>query len=335
MVLFNMHLRWLKASSKKNRLQTAGFTLLELLVAMIVAGIVVSGLLYIVVELLQIDRREAVLDRTQRDMQRALNYISDDVREAVYIYNDPSTVSANLSDIASSGNPILAFWRPDPVDTTQFDCTNPTIAADSDLLKECEGLEVRQSTYSLVLYLQKEDNSSVWLGNSRIIRYELDKYSNLSDLTKTTGYNDPAGVNTNFANWTPTGTTTAGVKSVLVDFVDSPTREAANPFDKAPLNDTVPGTSTASPCLSLGAAYNIAPSTATTTTNTSFFSCIRDPNPAVAGAEGNGNQDIYLFLRGNIEGAKGSVRAMSEDSALPMLETRVMMRGVINKNPGS
>lgn len=333
MLPFSIRFHRLRVNSNDRRPKTSGFTLLELLVAMIVASIVVSGLLYIVVELLQIDRREAVLDRTQRDMQRALNYISDDVREAVYIYEDPSVVSANLTDIASTETPVLAFWRPDPIDTAKLDCTNAAIVADSDLLKECKGLEVRQSTYSLVLYLQREDKSAVWTGNSRIVRYELDKYTSLSNLTETTGYNDPAGVSTNFAGWTPSGTTTSGVKSVLVDFVDSPNRDSANPFNKSPLSDTLPGTSTASPCLSLGSNYKISPSSATIISDTSFFSCIRDPNPTLVGAEGNGNQDIYLFLRGSIDGAVGSIGSASSDSSLPMLETRVLMRGVINKNP--
>lgn len=316
--------------SSRRKYRVSGFTLLELLVSMIVAGIVVSGLLYIVVELLQIDRRESVLNRTQLDMQRALNYISDDLREAVYIYSTPSTVAAELTDLSIGEVPVIAFWRPDVIDATKLDCADFTSGSDKE--KECEALEVRQSTYSLVLYLQKKKDANVnWSGQSRIIRYELDKYTDLTTLTPTTGYNDPAGVDTNFNDWKRLGTTTNGVKAVLVDFVADPDRADTNPFDKSPLNDTVGGASM--PCSSLGSEYEISPSTATTVKNTSFFSCIRDPNPTAVDVEGNGNQDAYLFLRGSIVGASGSISSFSDDSALPILEERVLMRGVINKNP--
>ena len=334
MALFRLSFRWLRTSLKHSN-KASGFTLLELLVAMIVAGIVVSGLLYIVVELLQIDRRESALTRTQLDMQRAINYIADDIREAVYVYEDPSVVASQLSDVSIATEvPVLAFWRPDVIDATALNCA--TFTAGSILERECQALEVRQSTYSLVLYLQKKkDGNANWQGQSRIIRYELDKYTNLSTLAKTTGYNDPAGVDTNFNGWTRDGTTTNGTKSVLVDFVATPDRDTSNPFNKSPLNDTVNGLASGAPrpCQSLGAEYVISPNTATTIRNTSFFSCIRDPSPTVVGSEGNGNQDVYLFLQGSIAGIGGSVGTIGNDSTLPILETRVLMRGVINKNP--
>ena len=93
-----LNLRLRRFYSKFKRTNISGFTLLELLVAMLVSGIIVSGLLFLVVELLKIDRREAVLDQTQRDMQRAMDYVVDDIREAVYIYDDPSTIVPQITD---------------------------------------------------------------------------------------------------------------------------------------------------------------------------------------------------------------------------------------------
>ncbi|MEM9004012.1 MAG: prepilin-type cleavage/methylation domain-containing protein [Cyanobacteria bacterium P01_F01_bin.86] len=287
---------------------------------MIVAGVIVSGLLYVVVELLQIDRRESVLAQTQQDMQRALDYIADDIKEAVYLYEDPTTVTAQLTDLPT-GTPILAFWRPDAIDTNLPNCS--TWAAGTTTFEQCEVLKVRQSAYSLVVYLQKErDTNANWSGESRIIRYELDKYSDLSNLTVTTGYQDPASSDVDFSTWTRDGSTTDGASAVLVDFVDSPT--SATAYNKSPLSDS---------CNSLGTEYTIVPSTATTTTNTSFFGCIRDPDPTVSTTAGNANQDAYLFLRGSIDGAGGALNIYSTNSSLPTLETRVLMRGVIDKNP--
>lgn len=321
MVLPTSTSRLYKLLLKSKSFSGAGFTLLELLIAMIISSIVVSGLLYLVVELLQIDRRESVLDQTQRDMQRALNYIADDIKEAVYIYENPSTVTTKLKDLPSGSLPVLAFWRPDPI-TDIPDCDTAPISTTDTLRRECETLEIRQSAYSLVVYLQKEkDTNANWSGKSRIIRYELDKYSNVDTLAKTTGYTDPAGLGFDFDAWTINGITTNGTSSVLVDFVDDPDTT----FDQPPLNDA---------CNSLGTNYQIVPATATSTANTSFFGCIRD-STAGGGVGGSSNQDIYLFLRGNIDGAGGAITSFSDESRLPVLETRVLMRGVIDKNPAN
>ncbi len=288
---------------------------------MIVASIVVSGLLYLVVELLQIDRRESTLTRVQQDMQRAIDYIADDIKEAVYIYDDPSSVRSQLSDLPIGAVPILAFWRPDAINTNIPDCT--TWGALTSTFAECEVLEIRQSAYSLIVYLQKaRDTNANWPGKSRIIRYELDKYQDLATLTLTPGYRDPAADGIDFSTWSSSGTTTQGSKAVLVDFVDDSTAT----HNKAPLSDSPA-------CSSLGAGYKVVPSTATISTATSFFGCIKDPAPELSESTGNGNQDAYLFLRGSIDGADGAVNAFSDDSSLPTLETRVLMRGVINKNP--
>ncbi len=310
-------LHWTLASK---RFKLSGFTLLELLVAMIVASIVVSGLLYLVVELLKIDRRETVVDQTQRDMQRALDYISDDIREAVYIYSTPSTVANNtqLSNLPA-GVPILAFWRPKPVDTGIPVCSTASFASDPAKVRECDVLRIRQSAYSLVVYLQKpKDGNANWRGKSRIIRYELDKYKNLATLESTPGYRDPAEDGVNFSTWSTTGVSTAGTSTVLVDFVDDP---------------LFPPSFVPNCTRELGSEYSIVPSTASTT-NKSFFGCIRNPNSATASTAGS-NQDAYLFLRGNIDGAGSGFGPVGRDSALPTLETRVLMRGIIDKNPAN
>jgi prepilin-type N-terminal cleavage/methylation domain-containing protein len=127
---FHLYQAFLKVKQSK----VSGFTLLELLVAMIVSSIVVSGLLYIMVELLKTDRRESVLDQTQRDIQRAVDYISDDIREAVYIYSTPSTVTAQITN-PPGGVPILAFWRPDPV--TDLPTCSTLGASTTTIFQQC------------------------------------------------------------------------------------------------------------------------------------------------------------------------------------------------------
>ena len=119
-----------------NRWRSAkGFTLIELLVAMLIATIIISTLLSFVVSIIDIDRREQAKVESQGEVQAALNYIADDMQEAVYIYNadgitrlttDTPEIPANPSaipptplipavppqlPIVSDSTPILVFWK--------------------------------------------------------------------------------------------------------------------------------------------------------------------------------------------------------------------------------
>ena len=144
----NLLLRFLVTHSDRG-----GFTLIELLVSMIISSLVVSGLLYLVVEILGVNQRDASRSDTQRDLQMAMDYIARDVREATYVYGvtqarkadgtlDMNTKESCLyaypdalvrgqsgkctgllrflppalivDDPTKGGNyPVLAFWKPE------------------------------------------------------------------------------------------------------------------------------------------------------------------------------------------------------------------------------
>ena len=138
-----------------------GFTLLELLTAMVIGSIIVSTLLYGVVNILQTDQRDASRSDTQRDMQMAMDYIARDVREATYVYGitqDTITSAGGATSLGpkesclydyraasldrgtsgkctgllnylpnvlkTGGNrPVLAFWKAEPLPSTmQTNC---------------------------------------------------------------------------------------------------------------------------------------------------------------------------------------------------------------------
>lgn len=137
----------LASKGPKNR----GFTLIELLVAMLISGLIVSGLLYGVVEILGINQKDSSRNDTQRDMQAAIDYITRDLREAFYVYGTEIGVDATgnpttqlvscLSESPTGGAaargangqctgllsylpahlraanniPVLAFWKPEPL----------------------------------------------------------------------------------------------------------------------------------------------------------------------------------------------------------------------------
>ena len=81
----------------------SGFTLLELLIAMVIGSIIVSTLLYGVVNILQTDQRDASRSDTQRDMQMAIDYITRDVREATYVYGITQDTTTNSDGTTSLG----------------------------------------------------------------------------------------------------------------------------------------------------------------------------------------------------------------------------------------
>jgi prepilin-type N-terminal cleavage/methylation domain-containing protein len=328
--------KWLFVANKQ-RQRLKGFTLLELLISLVIASIVVGGLLYVVVELTTIDKRETNLDQVQRDMNRAMGYITDDLQEAVYVYTDPGQMATQLAadpnfPDAVGEVPILSFWRIDPVETNLPTCSSTAMT--TTVFQQCQLLGIRQAAYTLVVYVQKvNDGNRNWSGQSRIIRYELSKYRSPipADLAMRPGYRDPTDpldALASFELWQSNGTP-AGSSSVLIDYVQAPTLTPPVALDRAPLNDA------GGPCRRYGLVgtnplYRISPSTATTTTNNTFFACVRDPAIGMSAAN-RGNQDVYVFLRGNVQGVSGGVRGYSNETSLPILETQVLVKGVVNK----
>jgi prepilin-type N-terminal cleavage/methylation domain-containing protein len=306
---FNLHsrplTRWLLTHRRPSRQR--GFTLTELLIAMVVGSIILGSLLYLVVELLGVNAREERLTQAQQDTRRALDYISRDVREAVYVYSDPTAIVSQLTD-APAGTPVLAFWRLKPIDVAALPNTCP--ATPIERKEECETLKVRQNVYDLVVYFHRDNSdSSLWSGPRRIIRYELTNYSNLGGLTVTSGYSDPSKPGNSFAEWTKGTGNTVGRPVVLTDFIDnhSGTVTVACPTGLAP-----------SP-----------PNGATTSNN--FFVCVRDS--VLVGS--NLNQSLYVFLRGSSADPTGTAVIFgptSQASLLPTLNTEVQVRGVIEKS---
>lgn len=224
------HLRMLLRMLPK-RTDRRGFTLIELLVAILISGLIVSGLLYLVVEVLGINQKDASRSDTQRDMQMAMDYITRDLREAFYVYgtevedasvescleNRPLAV-ANTRGVESkctgllaylpahlrSANnvPVLAFWKPEPLpDSVSAYCkTNaPSIGV---VVRDANGNVqpnpvdrvpcVAQRMYTLVVYSLNTDNTGgIWKGRARIKRYALPHFVESASNTKKPGWVAP------------------------------------------------------------------------------------------------------------------------------------------------
>ena len=179
----------IRGKSKSDSQQ--GFTLLELLVAMILASIVIGSLLTFMLSILNTDRREQAKSASEQEIQAALEYISRDLQQALYVY-DSSALTANHSTTpATSGiadqippvkaapgcnttehncTPVLAFWKRKLIDDVI-----PTDADDCDATPPVEGCD-DAFVYSLVVYYKITDKAgtpSTWSKAARVGRFEI------------------------------------------------------------------------------------------------------------------------------------------------------------------
>ena len=184
-LLMSRQLKHFKLAQK-----TSGFTLIELLVAMIMAFLIIGPLMGFMINTLNTDRQEQAKATSEQEIQSALDFIAQDLDQAVYIYdadglNNKSTdnppgikdqilpvaTSTNSNCVNNSSNtcvPILAFWKREfnqgilPASTTS-NCTSNS--------SNCNDTFV----YSLVVYyfIQGNNANGTWSNAARIGRFEI------------------------------------------------------------------------------------------------------------------------------------------------------------------
>lgn len=179
----------LQSSQRQNsklREKFNGFTLIELLVAIIIAGIVITSLLGFMVNILTTERKERAKVASQQEIQAALEYMVQDLQEAVYVYDATGLNSGNTSattpvairqrippvrpvagcNTVANCEPILVFWK------RRFLERGDTV----------RGVQVGSVTggndtyvYSLVAYyLINNAGDPTWSGAARIARFEIE-----------------------------------------------------------------------------------------------------------------------------------------------------------------
>lgn len=79
----------IKSQLKRSRLvqQVNGFTMIELLIAMILAFLIITPLLGFMVNIMDTDRKEQAKANSEQEIQAALDYIARDLQQAIYIYD--------------------------------------------------------------------------------------------------------------------------------------------------------------------------------------------------------------------------------------------------------
>jgi len=186
----------LKSQHQRNRSGPAqtekGMTLVELLVGSIMAFLILTPMLAFVVDMLNTDRREQVKTNTEQDIQAALDFMAQDLSQALYIYDnkaingpaDPNEELVKDQLPPANGTPILVFWKRkqirnavDPNQPPQKTPKQCAAATPPNSPNPCNDTYVR----SLVAYYLVPEGTpnSPWCqpsGNdcpSRIERYEI------------------------------------------------------------------------------------------------------------------------------------------------------------------
>jgi hypothetical protein len=287
------------------------------------------------VELLTSDARETARTETQREMQMALDYISSDIRESVYVYDgnciDGDDECEGFVDAISRDNsvPVLAFWKLEdlPRAVVGNHCSGGSGEAPLDV--PC----LSGRSYSLIVYYltRNGENDEIWSGLGRLERGRLATFTNQGGPHFTPPYapvedEDP----TTFRRWEPDSMEHFQV-TTLVDFVDS------RPLDEIAELQETPSASVRCPD-----GHIITPSDETLDANgfgevRNFYACIRDDS-ILADDDDNAtaqtfNQKVILFLRGNAAGKPGIRDA--NIGFMPAIQTQVLNRSVREKTPRS
>lgn len=161
---------------------TTGFTLIELLIGMVLATLVVTPLMAFMLNIMDSESKEEAKATSEQEIQAALDFIAQDLKQAVYIYDDdglknnysstyPGTsgIKNQIPPVASAPNcvstttcvPVLVFWkrelRPDILTVTGSSEKDDTFV------------------YSLVAYylIDGDVSNGIWSDAARIARFQI------------------------------------------------------------------------------------------------------------------------------------------------------------------
>ena len=156
-----------------------GFTLIELLVSMVISFMILGTLLAFLSNILNSERREQAKATTELEIQSAINYIADDLQEAVYIYDADgiAAIKSQLPEPAATDIPVLVFWK-----RTFFSKESQVVLANGTTTRvgclgkisdtnDCD--EKDYFGYSIVSYYLIKDNNSEQSNAARIGRIEI------------------------------------------------------------------------------------------------------------------------------------------------------------------
>ena len=322
---------WMKFSTRKNR--DHGFTLAELLIGLVMAFLVLTPLFGLMISIMNTDEKEQAKTTSEQELQTAIDFITRDLQQAVYIY-DSQGVTNNYSATAANsgirdslptvagGVPILVFWKQEVVSNVI-----PTTGPNDDA-----------SVYSLVAYYLINSPSTIWSNTARIARWQIKdgvrSPSDTSGVTCNPSYNTsikfvdadncpspgfkPFDLDMN--QWQRSGSFTNDPQ-VLVDFIDQ------TPNNQTPNNQTTVPNITPSCANANQSSVTITP--ISSATMTSFYACVS--NYADPTNQGQVISTAQIFIRGNalarIQTSNIDYEDNSQQTYFPTVSAIIQARG--------
>lgn len=315
---------WMKFSTRKNR--DHGFTLVELLIGLVMAFLVLTPLFGLMISIMNTDEKEQAKTTSEQELQTAIDFITRDLQQAVYIYdyqgvtNNYNTIAANsgIKDslpTVTGGVPILVFWKQELVSNVI-----PTTGTNKD----------DASIYSLVAYYLINSPSTIWSNTARIARWQIKdgvrSPSDTSGVTCNPSYNTsikfvtcpspgfkPFDLDMN--QWQRSGSFTNDPQ-VLVDFIDQTPRDQTN------VPNITPSCANANQ-----SSVTITP--ISSATMTSFYACVS--NYADPTNQGQVISTAQIFIRGNalarIQTSNIDYKDKSQQTYFPTVSAIIQARG--------
>lgn len=341
---------------KARRLARAGFTIAELVIGATIGVLLLSGMMYLVVEMTRVERTQTARGETEREMAQALDYIAAELREAVLVY-DRNCLGATGTGNGSTcpgldlpTNTVLAFWKREPVPDSNF-LANVYGDTDQDKIdryardnacvtnRDCNAvMNYVRTQYTLVVYVLcpnpgnpgrpgpncernrgfKSDTGTEPRGPARIMRGYFRQYV---WGERASDFENRLRVS-DFQNLDP---------------LESPTWPASIPFwnaDNANSEILISNVDWEPPRVNVNcpAGYVSTTGVGQNTGFRSFFACVRERRGV---AETGFVQDVYVYLRGNAADRAGlrEIERSGTNIYRPAVETYVRTRGSYNRRP--
>jgi type II secretory pathway pseudopilin PulG len=324
---------WMKFSTRKNR--DHGFTLVELLIGLVMAFLVLTPLFGLMISIMNTDEKEQAKTTSEQELQTAIDFITRDLQQAVYIY-DSQGVTNNYSATAANsgirdslptvagGVPILVFWKQEVV---------------SNVIPTTESKKDDASIYSLVAYYLINSPSTIWSNTARIARWQIkDGVRSPSDSGETCSgsYDESIKFVVNKVNnvnvtcpspgfkpfdldmnqWQRSGSFTNDPQ-VLVDFIDQTPRDQTN------VPNIIPS------CAQDDNQQGVTITPISSTTMTSFYACVS--NYADPTNQGQVISTAQIFIRGNalarIQTSNIDYKDKSQQTYFPTVSAIIQARG--------
>ncbi|AFY50934.1 hypothetical protein Nos7524_5210 [Nostoc sp. PCC 7524] len=232
----------LKISKVKQK--TGGFTLIELLVGLLLAFLVITPLMGFMISIMENDRKEQAKTNTEQEIKAALDYISRDLQQAVYIY-DSEGIAEIRDQLPKSDNktqffPVLVFWKRQYISGGLAVKSGATTVGNDDTF-----------VYSLVAYYIINDGDSTWSKAARIGRFQISNGYGSTETeinnTRDAGFKlfslqDEGDLKTKMNKWVK-NSSEAYTQDILplVDYIDQTTTDTTtNPAPTCSTGDMIP-----------------------------------------------------------------------------------------------